>query len=81
MQIAYAITMGFVASFLIVLVNRYEPNKRLARALTGLLFVLGALAIAARLGGDADTDAIREGASESNPAGASNPTPNPMTSP
>ena len=46
----YAFVVGFVAVSMIYIVDRFEPNRLLARTLTAIVYLTGALAILAKLG-------------------------------
>jgi hypothetical protein len=46
----YAFVVGFVAVSMIYVVDRFEPNRLLARILTAIVYLTGALAILAKLG-------------------------------
>ena len=62
----YTIVIGFVGAFLIGVVNRFETNRTMARILTLLVFLISALCIAAKLGGNTHTSAPRGSTSEPN---------------
>jgi hypothetical protein len=46
----YAFVVGFVAVSMIYIVDRFEPNRLLARTLTAIVYLAGALVILAKLG-------------------------------
>ena len=46
----YAGVIGFVGVSMLYLVDQFEPNRVLARILTALIYLTGALAIVAKLG-------------------------------
>ena len=46
----YAFVVGFVAVSMIYIVDRFEPNRLLARTLTAIVYLANALAILAKLG-------------------------------
>jgi hypothetical protein len=49
MEILYAVVIRFVATSMVV-VDRYAPNRVLARILTVIVYLIGTLAILAKLG-------------------------------
>jgi hypothetical protein len=46
----YAFVVGFVVVSMIYIVDRFEPNRLLARTLTAIVYLANALAILAKLG-------------------------------
>ena len=46
----YVFVIGFVAVSMLYIVHRFEPNRLLARILTVIIYLTGALAILAKLG-------------------------------
>jgi hypothetical protein len=46
----YAFVIGFAAVSMMYAVHRFEPNRSLARILTVIIYLTGALAILAKLG-------------------------------
>jgi hypothetical protein len=49
MQWLYGIVIAFVASSLVTIVYRFEPNRLLAGALIAMLYLTGTLAICAKI--------------------------------
>jgi len=49
-KILYAVVVGFVATSMVIIVDRYETNRILARILTAIVYLTGTLAILAKLG-------------------------------
>ena len=50
MKFLYVFVIGFVAVSMLYIVHRFEPNRLLARILTVIIYLTGALAILAKLG-------------------------------
>jgi hypothetical protein len=49
MEWLYALVIGFVAASMVTVVYRFEPNRRLARGLIVIIYLIGTLAIWAKI--------------------------------